>query len=918
MGRPIRFFAVCALWLALLWVGLQQATPLHGSVASGASAADWSQRRVTAQPTATPATGATEKQPTPTPAPSGAKAEASEPLPPPIELSIPISGANPSAARVFSAISPAVAFVETEAATGSGLLIPGRYLLSNAHVVWPFSAVRVVFPDGSEFLDVPVIGWDLTADLALLGPIDTPLQPIGLVDGGQIEIGTDVYLIGYPAEVDDFPQPTITNGILSRYRKWDSIGYTFFQVDATITNGQSGGVMVNHNGDVVGISTFYYSGFGLAGSVADALPRLNAILGHDTGVVINSRTFAGGETGRVFSDTLTSGTDRRRYVLQAPKGTEVEMEAVGVGHPQIIASALRSYQLESTRDSEPVGNRVNLDFEVEHDEPYVVEIFQESENQNQFFFTSTYTLTLFPDIDDNQPLSIGVSYVGAIDLPLDRDFFELELAEGDRLEIVVDALGIDPRLELSYETETRRLIVDDDDSGGGIFGESAKIVFEAPESGSYQLVVSQFSYSGDVGSYFLSVSAPDAKARMTKINTDEEMLPTGFGPMGLYESDKNYFHILYPLGWQSMPNSQCGPGVELCLAGEAAAYLVVEEELTQLPRRDRNREGYMNILLDLLTSQPGVKLESQQPYTTLQGLPADMLVFSIQGGVATGRRLVYVDEEELVAFGATLVTQGDAYAETEALANLLLESFRYWTDDEREESAVYHFDEAVRLSAGKQYSEALTSYGQALELDPQLAPAYERRGWLHYRFGRLDEALADLSQAIEIRPDDADLYGGRSQMRWTGGDYAAALEDIDAAIELKPDRANDYNTKALIYAAMEEFDAALAAIDAIREFSEEDELSPSVQDTLAYIYLKMGEVEKAKAEFDAIFAKDLRFAYALLGGGVAYGLAGDEAQAAALIAEAMELFEPEDLEFPTPQLADLLEMAEPFRSGTEE
>ena len=115
---------------------------------------------------------------------------------------------------------------------------------------------------------------------------------MSLVDAGEMAIGSGVYLIGYPGEVEEFPQPTITNGILSRLRTWDTIDYTFFQIDATIADGQSGGVMVTQAGDVAGISTFYYSGFGLAGSVADALPRLNAILGHDMGVILGDRSFA--------------------------------------------------------------------------------------------------------------------------------------------------------------------------------------------------------------------------------------------------------------------------------------------------------------------------------------------------------------------------------------------------------------------------------------------------------------------------------------------------------------------------------------------------------------------------------------------------------------------------------------------------
>ena len=71
-------------------------------------------------------------------------------------------------AAVFPAVSPSIAFVETQTGTGSSILIDERRLITNSHVVWPFTQVRVVFPDGMEFLDAPVIAMDLMADLAII------------------------------------------------------------------------------------------------------------------------------------------------------------------------------------------------------------------------------------------------------------------------------------------------------------------------------------------------------------------------------------------------------------------------------------------------------------------------------------------------------------------------------------------------------------------------------------------------------------------------------------------------------------------------------------------------------------------------------------------------------------------------------
>ena len=114
--------------------------------------------------------------------------------------------------EVFAAISPSVAFIDLPDSSGSGFLIDGGYLVTNAHVVWPYTETRVVFPDGSEHEGVPVVNWDLVTDLAVLGPVDTELPPLALADGENLPIGSEVYLIGYPGEVEKRPQPTINPG----------------------------------------------------------------------------------------------------------------------------------------------------------------------------------------------------------------------------------------------------------------------------------------------------------------------------------------------------------------------------------------------------------------------------------------------------------------------------------------------------------------------------------------------------------------------------------------------------------------------------------------------------------------------------------------------------------------------------------
>lgn len=209
--------------------------------------------------------------PIPSPVATLAGTDTPAPTPPPPSES---SALTPT--EIFDHVSPSVAYVEVPDGSGSGFLIDDGYLVTNAHVVWPYDKVRIVFPDGTEFKDAPVIGWDLIADSAVIGPLQTDLPPVTIANGESLEIGSNVYLIGYPGETEEFPTPTISSGIISRYREWERAGITFFQSDASVAGGQSGGVLVSNQGDVIGVSGLRFpdGGFALVASAADVLPRV--------------------------------------------------------------------------------------------------------------------------------------------------------------------------------------------------------------------------------------------------------------------------------------------------------------------------------------------------------------------------------------------------------------------------------------------------------------------------------------------------------------------------------------------------------------------------------------------------------------------------------------------------------------------
>ena len=125
--------------------------------------------------------------PTVTPLPTDTPTPAPTPTP---ALSTP--------AEIFASVSPAVAYVETAGSSGSALLVEGGYLVTNAHVVWPNTAVQVTFPDGTVSRTLPVVGWDLIADVAVLGPVRVSAEPISLSDASVPPIGSEVLTVGYP------------------------------------------------------------------------------------------------------------------------------------------------------------------------------------------------------------------------------------------------------------------------------------------------------------------------------------------------------------------------------------------------------------------------------------------------------------------------------------------------------------------------------------------------------------------------------------------------------------------------------------------------------------------------------------------------------------------------------------------------
>ena len=165
----------------------------------------------------------------------------------------------------------------TAEASGSGIIISeDGYILTNNHIVSTSSeesyyevseATKVtvtLFNDETEY-EAEIIGTDEQTDLAVIKIDKTGLTKAEFADSDNIKVGEFAMAVGNPLGLES----SITCGVVSAVNRkvTDSDGktYTLIQTDAAINSGNSGGALVNSEGQVIGINTLKLQGDGIEG-----------------------------------------------------------------------------------------------------------------------------------------------------------------------------------------------------------------------------------------------------------------------------------------------------------------------------------------------------------------------------------------------------------------------------------------------------------------------------------------------------------------------------------------------------------------------------------------------------------------------------------------------------------------------------
>jgi len=165
---------------------------------------------------------------------------------------------------------------QPSASSGSGVIISDDgYIVTNNHVVDDGEKIEVILADKQSY-EAKVIGTDPSTDLALLKIEEKNLPFITFGNSDSVEVGEWVLAVGNPFNLES----TVTAGIVSakgrninllRTRDTSAVE-SFIQTDAAVNPGNSGGALVNTNGELIGINSAIATPTGTFAGYSFAVP----------------------------------------------------------------------------------------------------------------------------------------------------------------------------------------------------------------------------------------------------------------------------------------------------------------------------------------------------------------------------------------------------------------------------------------------------------------------------------------------------------------------------------------------------------------------------------------------------------------------------------------------------------------------
>jgi S1-C subfamily serine protease len=241
-------------------------------------------------------------------------------------------------------------------AAGSGVVLDARQglIVTNNHVIEHADEITVSLSDGRE-LPAKLIGGDPDTDIAVVKVAADNLTSLPIGDSRKLEVGDFVLAIGNPFQIGQ----TASAGIISGLHR-NNIGLeeyeNFIQTDAAIYPGDSGGALVNLDGQLIGINTAFVGAPNTNSGMGFAIPidMVRTVVDR----IVETGDLRRGKVGITFEDPTPSLVREFKLPISAAETTPV-ITKVEAGSPADRAG-VKAGDVVTELGSKPVLNTNNL------------------------------------------------------------------------------------------------------------------------------------------------------------------------------------------------------------------------------------------------------------------------------------------------------------------------------------------------------------------------------------------------------------------------------------------------------------------------------------------------------------------------------------------------------------------------------
>ncbi|NIF33118.1 serine endoprotease DegP [Enterobacter sp. Cy-643] len=284
-------------------------------------------------------------------------------------------------------------------ALGSGVIIDAAkgYVVTNNHVVDNATVIKVQLSDGRKF-DAKVVGKDPRSDIALIQLQDPKnLTAIKIADSDALRVGDYTVAIGNPYGLGE----TVTSGIVSALGRsgLNVENYeNFIQTDAAINRGNSGGALVNLNGELIGINTAILAPDGGNIGIGFAIPsnmvkNLTAQMVQYGQVRRGELGIMGTELNSELAKAMKVDAQRGAFVSQVMPNSSAAKAGIKAGDviTTLNGKSISSFAaLRAEVGSMPVGSKISLGL-LRDGKPVTVSLELQQSTQNQVDAATIFT-----------------------------------------------------------------------------------------------------------------------------------------------------------------------------------------------------------------------------------------------------------------------------------------------------------------------------------------------------------------------------------------------------------------------------------------------------------------------------------------------------------------------------------------------